>query len=62
MSRLEELREGYERQLGLVPRRLLDTLNTVADPAKEMLSKQREIDSLKEQLKSMEQQFASNQK
>ncbi|KAJ8680905.1 hypothetical protein QAD02_016692 [Eretmocerus hayati] len=62
VQRLRGMRDGYEKQLGLTPRKLLETVETSADSSEEILNKQREIDQLKVQLKKMEEQLFVTQK
>ncbi|XP_076247461.1 kinesin family member nebbish [Calliopsis andreniformis] len=59
--RLRGVREGYEKQLGFFPRRLLDCIEPVAPNNEEIKQKQQEIDKLKDQLKKTEEQLASTQ-
>ncbi|XP_076685162.1 kinesin family member nebbish isoform X2 [Andrena cerasifolii] len=59
--RLRGVREGYERQLGVVPRRLLDCIEPIAPNTHEIKQKQQEIDKLKDQLKKTEEQLATTQ-
>ncbi|XP_012228838.1 kinesin-like protein KIF14 isoform X1 [Linepithema humile] len=62
--RLRGVREGYEKQLGVVPRRLLDCIEPIRPtekPDREVKRKQKEIDELKDQLKKTEEQLAATQ-
>nr|XP_034190007.1 kinesin-like protein KIF14 isoform X3 [Osmia lignaria] len=56
--RLRGVREGYEKQLGVLPRRLFETTAQNDDEVKQ---KQDEIDKLKNQLKKTEEQLATSQ-
>lgn len=56
--RLRGVREGYEKQLGVLPRRLFETTTQNDDEIKQ---KQDEIDKLKDQLKKTEEQLATSQ-
>lgn len=60
--RLRGIREGYERQHGLCPRRLLDCMESNAKDIEEVRQKQEEINRLKEQLRKTEEQLAVTQK
>lgn len=59
--RLRGIREGYERQLGVMPRRLLDCIEPIYQSDGEVQRKQNEIDKLKDQLRKTEDQLASTQ-
>ncbi|XP_011154462.1 kinesin-like protein KIF14 isoform X2 [Harpegnathos saltator] len=59
--RLRGVREGYEKQLGVIPRRLLDCIEPIHQSDDEVQRKQREIDKLKNQLKKTEEQLATTQ-
>lgn len=59
--RLRGVREGYEKQLGVIPRRLLDCMEPIHQPDMEVKRKQKEIDKLKDQLKKTEEQLAATQ-
>ncbi|XP_017882196.1 kinesin-like protein KIF14 [Ceratina calcarata] len=59
--RLRGVREGYEKQLGICPRRLLDSIGTISQTNDEIKQKQQEIDKLKDQLKRTEEQLAITQ-
>lgn len=59
--RLRGVREGYEKQLGVIPRRLLDCIEPIHQSDDEVQQKQREIDKLKNQLKKTEEQLATTQ-
>ncbi|XP_043259230.1 kinesin-like protein KIF14 [Colletes gigas] len=59
--RLRGVREGYERQLGGIPRRLLDSIEPITENNDEIKQKQREIDKLKNQLKKTEEQLTVTQ-
>ncbi|XP_012280682.1 kinesin-like protein KIF14 [Orussus abietinus] len=69
--RLRGVREGYEKQLGVPPRRLLDLGNKTveseigteagSETLEEMRIKQKEIDALREQLRKTEQELALTQ-
>lgn len=61
VQRLRSVREGYERQLGFFPRRLLDCIEPIAQDNDEIKQKQQEIDKLKDQLKKTEEQLATTQ-
>ncbi|XP_053978257.1 kinesin-like protein KIF14 isoform X1 [Hylaeus volcanicus] len=61
VSRLRGVREGYEKQIGGFPRRLLDSIEPITENNDEMKQKQREIDKLKNQLKKTEEQLATTQ-
>ncbi|XP_050475885.1 kinesin-like protein KIF14 isoform X1 [Bombus huntii] len=56
--RLRGVREGYEKQLGILPRRLLDSVPPVNQNNDEIKQKQQEIDKLRHQLKKTEEQLA----
>lgn len=56
--RLRGVREGYEKQLGILPRRLLDSVPPVNKDNDEIKQKQQEIDKLRHQLKKTEEQLA----
>ncbi|XP_003706952.2 kinesin family member nebbish isoform X1 [Megachile rotundata] len=56
--RLRGVREGYEKQLGVFPRRLFESTGQNDDEIKQ---KQDEIDKLKNQLKKTEEQLATSQ-
>ncbi|XP_076281129.1 kinesin family member nebbish isoform X2 [Lasioglossum baleicum] len=60
--RLRGVREGYERQLGICPRRLLDSIEPNGKNNDEVKRKQQEIDKLKNQLKKTEEQLTTTQK
>ncbi|XP_014214320.1 kinesin-like protein KIF14 isoform X2 [Copidosoma floridanum] len=62
VQRLRGMRDVYEKQLGVTPRKLLDAYETPGSTAEEILSKQKEIDQLKDQLKKMEDQLFVSQK
>jgi hypothetical protein len=62
VQRLKSMRDGYEKQLGLTPRKLLDTIESSSESSEEVVNKQREIDHLKVQLKKMEEQLFVTQK
>ncbi|XP_011493839.1 PREDICTED: kinesin-like protein KIF14 [Ceratosolen solmsi marchali] len=62
VQRLKSMRDGYEKQLGLTPRKLLDTIESSSESSEEAVNKQREIDRLKYQLKKMEEQLFVSQK
>ena len=51
--------DGYEKQVKLTPRKLLDTIDTGSVNSNE---KQKEIDQLKDQLKKMDEQLIVTQK
>lgn len=55
------MREGYEKQLGIIPRRLLDCIEPSHQSDREIQQKQKEIDKLKDQLKKTEEQLATTQ-
>ncbi|CAK9802310.1 Kinesin-like protein KIF14 [Anthophora quadrimaculata] len=59
--RLRGVREGYEKQLGISPRCLLDSIDTISQSNDEIKQKQQEIDKLKDQLKRTEEQLATSQ-
>ncbi|CAL7943252.1 unnamed protein product [Xylocopa violacea] len=59
--RLRGVREGYEKQLGIFPRRLLDSIGQTTESNDEVKRKQQEIDKLKDQLKKTEEQLATTQ-
>ncbi|XP_076632503.1 kinesin family member nebbish isoform X2 [Colletes latitarsis] len=59
--RLRGVREGYERQLGAFPRRLLDSIAPITENNDEIKQKQQEIDKLKNQLKKTEEQLTVTQ-
>ncbi|KAF3421228.1 hypothetical protein E2986_06557 [Frieseomelitta varia] len=59
--RLRGVREGYEKQLGIFPHRLLDSLEPVNQSNDEIKQKQQEIDKLRHQLKKTEEQLATSQ-
>lgn len=59
--RLRGVREGYEKQLGILPRRLLDSVGSVNPSNDDIKQKQEEIDKLKHQLKKTEEQLATTQ-
>ncbi|KAL6267376.1 hypothetical protein P5V15_000451 [Pogonomyrmex californicus] len=59
--RLRGVREGYEKQLGVIPRRLLDCIEPIHQPDGEVRKKQKEIDKLKDRLKKTEEQLAATQ-
>ncbi|XP_032677493.1 kinesin-like protein KIF14 isoform X2 [Odontomachus brunneus] len=59
--RLRGVREGYEKQLGIIPRRLLDCIEPIHQSDSEVQRKQKEIDKLKDQLKKTEEQLATTQ-
>ncbi|XP_031365434.1 kinesin-like protein KIF14 isoform X2 [Apis dorsata] len=59
--RLRGVREGYEKQLGIFPRRLLDSVELVNQNNDEIKQKQEEINKLKDQLKKTEEQLATTQ-
>ncbi|XP_014214321.1 kinesin-like protein KIF14 isoform X3 [Copidosoma floridanum] len=61
VQRLRGMRDVYEKQLGVTPRKLLDAYETPGSTAEEILSKQKEIDQLKDQLKKMEDQLFVSQ-
>ncbi|KAF7384613.1 hypothetical protein HZH68_014225 [Vespula germanica] len=60
--RLRGVREGYERQLGVCPRKLVDSIESNVKDSEEIERKQEEINRLKEQLKKTEEQLAATQK
>ncbi|XP_066582752.1 kinesin-like protein KIF14 isoform X2 [Prorops nasuta] len=61
--RLRGVRDGYERQLGMHPRRLVNCMEPVpVQTTEELDEKQKEIDQLKEQLKKTEEQLVHNQR
>lgn len=60
--RLRGVREGYERQLGVCPRKLVDRIESNVKESEEIERKQEEINRLKEQLKKTEEQLAATQK
>lgn len=62
VQRLRSMRDGYEKRLGLTPRNLMDTIDAASDSSEEVVSKQKEIDQLKDQLKKMEEQLFVSQK
>ncbi|OAD61345.1 Kinesin-like protein KIF14 [Eufriesea mexicana] len=59
--RLRGVREGYEKQLGILPRRLLDSVEPINPSNDDVKQKQEEIDKLKHQLKKTEEQLATTQ-
>ncbi|RLU15621.1 hypothetical protein DMN91_011374 [Ooceraea biroi] len=59
--RLRGVREGYEKQLGVIPRRLLDCIEPMHQSDGEVKRKQKEIDKLKDQLRKTEEQLAATQ-
>ncbi|KZC09567.1 PREDICTED: kinesin-like protein KIF14 [Dufourea novaeangliae] len=61
VQRLRGVREGYEKQLGIQPRRLLDSIEPPGKNHDEVKQKQQEIDKLKDQLKKTEEQLATTQ-
>ncbi|XP_058804738.1 kinesin-like protein KIF14 isoform X2 [Phymastichus coffea] len=62
VQRLRGMRDGYEKRLGMTPRNLLDAIDNASDTTEEVVSKQKEIDQLKDQLKKMEEQLFVSQK
>ncbi|KAK2578701.1 hypothetical protein KPH14_011668 [Odynerus spinipes] len=60
--RLRGVREGYERQPGICPRKLVDCMEAGVKDTEEIQRKQEEINRLKEQLKRTEEQLAATQK
>ncbi|XP_033325976.2 kinesin family member nebbish [Megalopta genalis] len=61
VQRLRGVREGYEKQLGICPRRLLDSIELNSNNNDEVKQKQQEIDKLKGQLKKTEEQLMTTQ-
>ncbi|XP_014468887.1 PREDICTED: kinesin-like protein KIF14 [Dinoponera quadriceps] len=61
VQRLRGVREGYEKQLGVIPRRLLDCVEPTHRSDREVQRKQKEIDKLKDQLKKTEEQLTATQ-
>ncbi|XP_035740888.1 kinesin-like protein KIF14 isoform X2 [Vespa mandarinia] len=59
--RLRGVREGYEKQLGVCPRKLVDSIESNVKDTEEIERKQEEINRLKEQLKKTEEQLAATQ-
>ncbi|KAG7199238.1 hypothetical protein KM043_018107 [Ampulex compressa] len=59
--RLRGVREGYEKQLGVFPRRLLDSIEPTPQTKDEIMQKQTEIDKLKDQLRKTEEQLVATQ-
>ncbi|XP_015510828.1 kinesin-like protein KIF14 isoform X1 [Neodiprion lecontei] len=63
VARLRGIREGYERHLGGLPRRiLLDGGSGAAETEDDVRMKEREIEILREQLKKTEKQLCLSQK
>lgn len=56
------MRDGYEKQLGLTPKKSPDLVDSSSESSEDVVSKQKEIDELKYQLKKMEDQLNSCQK
>ncbi|XP_072754632.1 uncharacterized protein Neb isoform X2 [Anoplolepis gracilipes] len=61
VQRLRGMREGYEKQIGVIPRRLLNCIEPMHQSDGEVKRKQKEIDKLKDQLKKTEEQLAATQ-
>ncbi|XP_070157027.1 kinesin-like protein KIF14 isoform X1 [Polyergus mexicanus] len=61
VQRLRGVREGYEKQIGVIPRRLLNCIEPMHQSDGKVKQKQKEIDKLKDQLKKTEEQLAATQ-
>ncbi|KAG5307830.1 KIF14 protein, partial [Pseudoatta argentina] len=59
--RLRGVREGYEKQCGVVPRQLLHRFDSKDQWGRDIIRQQKEIDKLKDQLKKTEEQLAVTQ-
>jgi len=55
------VREGYEKQCGVVPRQLLHRFDSKDQWGRDIIRQQKEIDKLKDQLKKTEEQLAVTQ-
>ncbi|XP_050463013.1 kinesin-like protein KIF14 isoform X1 [Cataglyphis hispanica] len=61
VQRLRGMREGYEKQIGVIPRRLVNCIEPMHQSDGKVKQKQKEIDKLKDQLKKTEEQLAATQ-
>ncbi|KAL6422349.1 hypothetical protein ACFW04_010595 [Cataglyphis niger] len=61
VQRLRGMREGYEKQIGVIPRRLINCIEPMHQSDGKVKQKQKEIDKLKDQLKKTEEQLAATQ-
>jgi len=61
VQRLRGVREGYEKQFGVIPRQLLHRFDSMDQWDRDIVRQQKEIDELKDQLKKTEEQLAVTQ-